>query len=359
MVNNAIEFVVVPGDGVGPEVCNAAIVVLEQACSKYRTPIKWEEYPIGGFAIDKFGDPFPEQTRKACENANAVLLGATGGPKWDNLPGRRPEAGLLDLRKVVGGYANLRPIVTRDSLLNILPFKPDTVRGTNILFVRELTGGIYFGEPKYRTDEKAVDTLVYTRNEIERVVRKSFELARSRKKKLCSVDKANILESSRLWRDTVNDIAKEYPDIQVEHQLVDSFALKLMLNPKTYDVVVTENTFGDILTDLAAALTGSLGLLPSASLGNSTKGLYEPVHGTAPDIAGKDIANPIGAILSAAMMLRYSFGRDDIASDIESAVERTLAKGYRTKDIASPDSQLVGCRKMAELISEELRGESN
>ena len=321
-------IVTLPGDGVGPEVTATAVAVLNAIAKHGGHTFAFEEHAIGGTAIDAFGEPLPAASLEACKRADAVLLGAVGGPKWSDPNAKvRPEQGLLALRAALGVYANLRPLQVHPALANLSPLK-----NVDVLFVRELTGGTYFGA-KTRTEDTATDECKYTVHEIERVVRRAFDLARGRKKHLTSVDKANVLETSRLWRSTVQRIAPEYPDISVEHQLVDSMAMLLLTQPSHYDVVVTENLFGDILTDEAAAIAGSLGLLPSASLGDGSKGLYEPIHGSAPDIAGKGVANPIGTILSAAMLLRHSLQLDAEAAAIEAAVDQVLREGPHTRDI--------------------------
>lgn len=326
-------IVTLPGDGVGPEVTAAAVAVLKTVAARYEHVFVFEEQPIGGIAIDATGEPLPAASLAACRSADAVLLGAVGGPKWSdpNAP-VRPEQGLLALRAALGVYANLRPLQVHPSLANLSPLKNDRLKHVDVLFVRELTGGAYFGA-KTRSADAATDECRYSVAEIERVVRRAFELARDRRRHVTSVDKANVLETSRLWRSTVQRIAADYPDVKVEHQLVDSMAMLLLTQPNRYDVVVTENLFGDILTDEAAALAGSLGLLPSASLGDGRRGLYEPIHGSAPDIAGTGVANPVGAILSAALLLRHSLGLEAEAVAIESAVEQVLRHGPHSRDI--------------------------
>ena len=336
-------IVTLPGDGVGPEVTAAAVAVLKTVATRYEHAFTFDEQLIGGAAIDACGEPLPPASLAACQAAGAVLLGAVGGPKWSdpNAP-VRPEQGLLALRAALGVYANLRPLQVHPALAGLSPLKNERLPNVDVLFVRELTGGTYFGA-KTRSADAATDECRYTVAEIERVVRRAFELARDRRRHVTSVDKANVLETSRLWRSTVQRIAADYPDVKVEHQLVDSMAMLLLTRPNSYDVVVTENLFGDILTDEAAALAGSLGLLPSASLGPSTPasptlrtgsmGLYEPIHGSAPDIAGQGVANPIGAILSAALLLRHSLGLEAEATAVESAVEQVLRYGPHSRDI--------------------------
>ena len=326
-------IVTLPGDGVGPEVTAAAVAALQAVAGHYGHEFSFDEQLIGGCAIDATGEPLPAATLAACKQADAVLLGAVGGPKWSdpNAP-VRPEQGLLGLRAALGVYANLRPLQVHPALADLSPLKNERLQGVDVLFVRELTGGAYFGA-KTRTDDTATDECKYTVAEVERVARRAFALARGRRKQLTSVDKANVLETSRLWRSTVQRIATEFPDVKVEHQLVDSMAMLLLSQPSRYDVVVTENLFGDILTDEAAALAGSLGLLPSASLGESRVGLYEPIHGSAPDIAGKGVANPVGTILSAALLLRHSLQLEAEAVAIEAAIDRVLSDGPHSRDI--------------------------
>ncbi len=332
-------IVLLPGDGIGPEVTFAARDVLVAVAERFGHRFELETKDVGGVAIDAHGDPLPTDTFEACRASDAVLLGAVGGPKWDDPRlKRRPEQGLLNLRSGLQVYANLRPVKVFPCLADLSPLKREHVVGVDMLVVRELTGGIYFGAPKFRESlpnggARAVDTLEYTDGEVRRVAKMAFELARGRRQKVTSVDKANVLESSRLWRQVVNEVAKGYPGIVLEHQLVDSAAMRLVMHANSFDVLVTENMFGDILTDEAAVLAGSLGVLPSASLGDSGPGLYEPIHGSAPDIAGKGIANPIGAILSAAMLCRHSLKLDEEALAIEQAVERALLKGARTADL--------------------------
>ncbi|QTD41093.1 3-isopropylmalate dehydrogenase [Sporosarcina sp. Te-1] len=329
---------VLQGDGIGPEVTSAAVRVLEVIARRFNHTFHFEYGAIGGDAIDRYNNPLPAETIALCESSDAILLGAVGGPKWDQNPTElRPEKGLLAIRKHFDLFANLRPVKAVPSLIQASPLKEDVAKEVDMMIVRELTGGIYFGQPSRFTDESAVDTLVYTRPEIERIVEKAFELARLRKGKVTSVDKANVLSSSKLWRQIVDEKKQGYPDIEVEHQLVDSAAMKLITNPSAFDVIVTENMFGDILSDEASVITGSLGLLPSASVRTDGFGLYEPVHGSAPDVAGKGIANPAAAILSAAMMLKYSFGMETEAAAIEKAVETVFEEGCFTADLASDE----------------------
>ena len=326
-------IVVLPGDGVGPEVTREAVACLASVAGAFGHAFTFEEHLVGGAAGDACGDPLPAATLEACLGADAVLLGAVGGPAWDRHPrDQRPESGLLRLRKGLGLFANLRPVSVHPALEDASPVRPEIVRGTDMVFVRELSGGLYFGEPRSFSPERAVNTLPYTREEIVRVARVAFDLARGRRRQLVSVDKANVLETSRLWRQVVDELSAGYPEVAVQHAYVDSFAMALVVRPRDFDVVLTENLFGDILSDEAAVLAGSLGLLPSASLGG-TVGLYEPIHGSAPDIAGKDLANPVGTILSAAMLLRHALGLEAEAAALEAAVHRTLADGHGTGDL--------------------------
>ena len=327
-----------PGDGIGPEVVSEAVRVLDVIGHKFQHSFEYQERLMGGCSIDTYGTSLTEETLADCQSADAVLLGAVGGPKWDDPSAKdRPERGLLRLRKGLGVFANLRPVKVHPALVDASPLKPEKLNGVDILVLRELTGGLYFGQPKMREMrdgcERAVDTLEYYDYEIRRIIQLAFQLARDRKKKVMSVDKANVLESSRLWRQVATQIGKEQRDVSLEHQLVDSAAMKLITSPASMDVVVTENMFGDILTDEASVLAGSMGMLPSASLSEAGLGLYEPIHGSAPDIAGKGIANPIGTILSAALMLRYSLKREEEALSIEKAVDDAITDGARTVDL--------------------------
>ncbi len=325
---------VLPGDGVGPEVAAEAVACLQAVAEAWGHRFEFQEFPIGGAAVDLVGDPLPESTLAGCRASAAVLLGAVGGPKWDReTPERRPETGLLRLRKALGLYANLRPVAVPDVLAEASPVRAEIVRGTDLMIVRELSGGLYFGEPRSLSADHAVNTLTYTRAEVERVARVAFGLALGRRRKLVSVDKANVLETSRLWRSVVEGLRAEFPEVEVQHAYVDSFAMALVSRPRDFDVVLTENLFGDILSDEAAVLAGSLGLLPSASLGGSV-GLYEPIHGSAPDLAGKDLANPIGTILSAAMLLRHALNLEAEAQALEAAVQHVLEAGHGTADLA-------------------------
>ena len=345
---------VLPGDGIGPEVTSVATSILKAACASYDVEIDNHEFLFGGCSYDENGTPVTDDTLDACLNSDAVLLGAVGGPTWDELPGHhRPEAGLLKLRKSLGTYTNLRPIKIYSALMGASSLKPEILEGTDILIVRELTGGIYFGEPRHTKemdgDTVATDAMVYSKSEIVRVARKAFEAARKRNGRVCSVDKSNILDTSRLWRQTVSELSSDYPDVELTHMLVDNCAMQLVRNPKQFDVVLTGNMFGDILSDEASMLTGSIGMLPSASIGDSA-GLYEPVHGSAPDIAGENKANPLAAIASAAMLCRYSLDLPDAATNIETAIDEVLAAGYRSGDIYSGNENET-------LLSTELMGE--
>jgi 3-isopropylmalate dehydrogenase len=361
------ELAVLPGDGVGPEVTTEGIKVLEAAGKKFGHSFKLHYGLVGGVAIDKEGTALSDDTVKMCQEANAVLLGAVGGPKWDDpLAKVHPEDGLLALRKGLGLFANLRPVKVSPVLVDSTNLKPEVIRGVDLVFVRELTGGLYFARPKrrWRTSKgrRATDSMTYAEQEIERIVRVGFELARSRRQKLTSVDKANVLESSRLWRQVTMEVAPQYPEVELDHMLVDACSMRLIQNPTYFDVLVTENMFGDILTDEASMLAGSMGMLPSASLagvpreGVNIFGMYEPIHGSAPRRAGLDMANPTAIILSVAMMLRYSFGLAEAAQTIEAAVDKVLNEGYRTYDIMSEGKTKVGTRQMGDLITERVEG---
>jgi 3-isopropylmalate dehydrogenase len=346
---------VLPGDGIGKEVTQGAVSVLQAVGERFGHQFTFTFASIGGGAIDALGTPLPDETIEVCKKSDAVLLGAVGGPKWDGLPGHlRPEKGLLRIRKELNLYANLRPVSYYAATAEISPLRPEIIAGADMLVVRELTGGLYFGKPSERStqdgEDSVVDTLFYKKNEIERVIRLAFQLADTRRKKVTSVDKANVLESSRMWRETAEEIAKEYPEVTLEHMLVDNAAMQLIKNPKQFDVLVTENMFGDILSDEASVLTGSLGMLPSASISEGGPYLYEPIHGSAPDIEGKNIANPIAMILSAAMMLRSSFGLEAEAEAIENAVQQVLESGSKTIDIALNGQKSIGTSEMIEEI---------
>ena len=355
---------VLPGDGIGPEVINESIKILEAVGNRFGHDFQIESGRVGGNAIDDFGTPLPQETIDTCNASDAILFGAVGGPKWDDPNADvRPEDGILAIRKSLGLFANLRPVKVYPTLINSSPLKPEVLKGVDMLVLRELTGGLYFGKPKKRWNtsrgRRGVDTLKYTESEIVRILQVGFELAMERRKKLTSVDKQNVLESSRLWREIAIELGQDYPEVELEHILVDNAAMQLIRNPSDFDVIVSENTFGDILTDEASVLSGSMGMLPSASLsslpgksGRRTKvSMYEPIHGSAPDIAGKGIANPIGCILSTAMMLRLSFGMSDEANAIENSVDAALAEGYRTADIASDGGSEVDTGTMGNVIS--------
>jgi 3-isopropylmalate dehydrogenase len=349
-----MKICVLPGDGIGPEIVAEAVRVLE-ALRSDGLKFELDNALLGGCAVDAAGEPYPEATRKLAREADAVLLGAVGGPKYDSLPReKRPERGLLGIRKDLGLFANLRPAVLYPELANASTLKPEVVSGLDILIVRELTGDIYFGEPRgieVRDGERVgINTMIYSEGEIRRIASVSFDAARKRNRKLCSVDKMNVLECTQLWRDVVSEVGKDYPDVELSHMLVDNAAMQLVRNPKQFDVMVTGNMFGDILSDEASMLTGSIGMLPSASLNEKGKGLYEPIHGSAPDIAGKGVANPLATILSAAMMLRYTFGQEAAASRIEAAVKTVLAQGLRTADIYEAGMTRVGTTAMGDAV---------
>lgn len=354
------DIAVLPGDGIGPEVIGQAVELIEAVGKKYGHEFVLHEALLGGCAIDAKGVPLPEETLELCKKCDAVLLGAVGGYKWDSLPGNlRPEAGLLGIRAGLGLFANLRPAIIYQALKEASPLRADIVKdGIDIMVVRELTGGMYFGDKgRIKKDggpEAAFDTETYNTDEVERIARVAFEAAMGRGKKVMSVDKANVLESSRLWREVVVRVAKDYPQVSLSHMYVDNAAMQLVRNPMQFDVIVTSNMFGDILSDEASMITGSIGMLPSASLGSGKLGLYEPIHGSAPDIAGQDKANPIATILSIGMMMKYSLDLDAIADNIEKAVIRVLNEGYRTGDILSEGGKLVGTKEMGRLIRDEL-----
>ncbi len=350
---------VVAGDGIGPEVMEQNIRVLNKIGEKFGHTFKYEHVLGGGCAIDKFGEPLPQSTIDVCKASDSVLLGAVGGWQWDTLPGdKRPEKALLGLRGALGLYANLRPATLHEALKDACPLKPELIEGgVDIMVVRELTGGMYFGEKgRKQTDmgEAAFDVEQYSVKEVERITRTAFEIARKRNKHVTNVDKQNVLESSRLWRSVVLDVAKDYPDVELDHLYVDNASMQLIMRPTTFDVIVTGNIFGDILSDEASQLTGSIGMLPSASLGEGSLGMYEPVHGSAPDIAGKNIANPIATILSGAMLLKYSFGLQEESKAIEDAVAKVLNEGFRTGDIMSEGMKKLGCKEMADAILERI-----
>ena len=355
------KIALIRGDGIGPEVVGEAVKVLDQVGEKFGHSFTYTDVLMGGCAIDAVGKSYPDGTAEACKACDAVLLGAVGGPKWGHStdPEKRPETALLSIRKDLGLYANLRPAALRPALADACPLKRETAdKGIDLMMVRELTGGIYFGQKeRYQTEdrgEEASDRMAYSEKEIERIGRRAFELARLRRKKVASVDKANVLETSRLWRQVMHHLAEEYSDVEYEDVLVDNAAMQLVRDPSQFDVVVTENMFGDILSDEASMITGSIGLLPSASIGDTAPGLYEPIHGSAPDIAGQDKANPIATILSVAMMLRYSFHLAAEADAVERAVDAVLADGYRTADIAKAGEKAIGTVEMGRLIRERI-----
>lgn len=350
-----MKIAVLPGDGIGPEIIDQALRVLE-VLRRDGLPIETESAPLGGAAYDQYGAPYPEFTQKTCRAAEAVLLGAVGGPQYDKLDRPlRPERGLLGIRKDLGLFANLRPAVLFPELANASTLKPEVVSGLDIMIVRELTGDIYFGEPRgMRTnaqgEREALNTMIYSEPEVRRIAHVAFGIAMQRKKKLCSVDKANVLETTEFWKEIVTQVALDYPQVELSHMYVDNAAMQLIRNPKQFDVIVTGNLFGDILSDEASMLTGSIGMLASASLNESKKGLYEPAHGSAPDIAGKNLANPLATILSAAMLMRYTFNNESAALRIESAVKKVLAQGYRTADIFETGMKKVSCTAMGDLV---------
>ena len=346
---------ILPGDGIGPEVTAEAVKVLNAIAAKFGHELDMPEGLIGGVALDAENDPFPASTASVCEDAAAVLLGAVGGPKWDNVPTEsRPERGLLRLRAVLNVFANIRPVAVNKVLAGASPIRAEILEGVDMIVVRELTGGIYFGK-KERTKDSATDVCTYTRSEIERVLRIAGQMAQKRRGKVTSVDKSNVLETSRLWREVVNELMpREFPDVQVEHLLVDAAAMHLLSRPADFDVIVTENMFGDILTDEASMLAGSMGMLPSASLNDGTVGLYEPIHGSAPDIAGQNKANPCATIMSAAMLLRHSLNLTAEADAIEAAVNQALLNGARTGDIAQAGDTVIGTQEMGDAVLKAL-----
>lgn len=351
------KIAVIKGDGIGPEIVEAGIKVLDKIAEKYNHQFEYEEVFMGGCAIDKFDEPLPDKELEKCLNSDSIILGAVGGPKWDNVETqKRPEKGLLKLREKLEVYANLRPAKIIPMLQCASPLKKEKTDNVDIMVVRELTGGIYFGD-RGKTDIDAYDVEKYSVEEIKRIAKVGFDMAMIRNKKVTSVDKANVLETSRLWRKTVEEVSKDYPEVTLEHMYVDNMAMQLVSNPSKYDVLITSNMFGDILSDLLAAVCGSIGMLSSASLGNTKRGLYEPIHGSAPDIAGKNIANPLATISSIAMMLEISFGLTKEAKEIENAISRVLEKGYRTLDIYEETSNQIkiGTMEMAEKVIEEIK----
>jgi 3-isopropylmalate dehydrogenase len=360
-----VKIVALPGDGIGPEVTGAARAVLAAAADGFGHSFRVEEHLLGGCAIEATGTALPEETLRACRTADAVLLGAVGGPKWDDPAATvRPEQGLLGLRKELELFANLRPVTPHPALLDASPLRPERLEGADLLVVRELTGGVYFGQPQERRrvngEWQALDTMIYSESEIRRVADLAFRMAAGRRGKVTSVDKANVLESSRLWRQTVEEVAADYPQVTLEHLLIDAATMHLLARPASFDVIVTANLFGDILTDEASMLTGSMGNLPSASLGTGQnrhgrrQGLYEPIHGSAPDIAGRGIANPIGAILSLALLLRYSLGLEEEAAAVETAVDAALTAGKRTADLAAEGEETLSTEEMTAAILQSI-----
>ncbi len=350
-----MKVLILAGDGIGPEIVGQAEKVLDFVAKKHALNISIDRALIGGIAVDETGHPFPAETLEKAKAADAILLGSVGGPKYDALPRNiRPEQGLLAIRKELNLFANLRPAQVFKELSHASSLKDELVAGLDIMIVRELTGDIYFGQPRgieERDGERVgFNTMIYSESEIRRIAHVAFQAAQKRDKRLCSIDKMNVLEATQLWRDVVTEVSKEYPDVELTHLLVDNAAMQLVRAPKQFDVMLTGNIFGDILSDEASMLTGSIGMLPSASLDENNKGLFEPIHGSAPDIAGKDIANPLATILSVAMMFRYSFDRSDIADEIENAVKSVLSQGLRTKDIATKDESIIGCQAMGEAV---------
>jgi 3-isopropylmalate dehydrogenase len=344
---------VIKGDGIGPEIIDETIKVLDAVSVTQGFNLKYEEMLLGGAAIDETGVPLPEETIQGVKKCDAVLFGAIGGPKWDTLERHlRPESGLLGLRKEMGTFANLRPAMVYDELVNASSLKPEVIQGVDIMVVRELTGGIYFGEPRELHEDKAFNTMVYTRDEVKRIAIVAFDIAMQRDKRVCSVDKANVLEVSQFWREIVEEVAVDYPEVELTHMYVDNAAMQLIRDPKQFDVILTGNIFGDILSDAASMLSGSIGLLPSASTGKGV-GLFEPIHGSAPDIAGQGIANPLATISSASMMLRYALGEDEAADKIDEAIKKALSEGYRTGDLGDYDAkEICTCSEMGDIIAD-------
>ncbi len=346
------KIALIKGDGIGPEIIDEAVKVLDAVASTADFDFQYVELLMGGCAYDETGDPLPQETINGAMNSDAVLFGAIGGEKWDNLPReKRPESGLLRFRKELGVYANLRPAVVYDELVNASSLKPEIVKGVDLMVVRELIGGIYFGEPKGRDENRGFNTMVYTRDEIVRIAHQAFKIAMTRSKRVCSIDKANVLDVSQLWRDVVTEVSAEYPEIKLSHMYVDNAAMQLIRDPNQFDVMLTGNIFGDILSDEASMLSGSIGLLPSASVGNKI-GVYEPIHGSAPDIAGQGIANPIATIASASMMLRYALNENEAADRIDAAIKQALSEGYRTQDLAQFDAkEICSTSEMGSIIA--------
>ena len=348
-----MNILLLPGDGVGPEVCSEATKIINAVANRFNLDILIDEDLIGGISIDKYKTPITDEVISKAKFSDAIILGGVGGPKWDNLASKdKPEKGLLRLRSDLNFFANLRPSICFRETAGASTLKKEIIEGLDILIVRELTGGIYFGEPREKSTKSAFNTMIYTRDEIERISEIAFESAMKRNRKLCSVDKANVLEVSELWREVVEETSLKYPEVILEHMLVDNAAMQLVKDPKQFDVIVSSNLFGDILSDIGSMLTGSIGMLPSASLDNKSKGLYEPVHGTAPDIAGKGVVNPIATILSVAMMFKYTFELNQVSEKIEHAVKKALLNGYATQDIAQSNSKILSTEEMGSLISE-------
>ncbi|OQX77336.1 MAG: 3-isopropylmalate dehydrogenase [Epsilonproteobacteria bacterium 4484_65] len=344
---------VIKGDGIGPEIIDEAIKVLDAISVSQGFNLKYEEMLLGGAAIDETGVPLPDETIKGVKKCDAILFGAIGGPKWDNLERHlRPETGLLGLRKEMGTFANLRPAMVYDELVNASSLKSEVIQGVDIMVVRELTGGIYFGQPRELHEDKAFNTMIYTREEVKRIAIVAFDIAMKRDKRICSVDKANVLEVSQFWREIVEEVALDYPEVELSHMYVDNAAMQLIRDPKQFDVILTGNIFGDILSDAASMLSGSIGLLPSASTGKGV-GLFEPIHGSAPDIAGQGIANPLATISSASMMLRYALGENEAADKIDDAIKKALSEGYRTGDLGDYDAkEICTCTEMGDIIAD-------
>ena len=352
-MNKSYKIGVIKGDGIGPEIIDEAIKVLDAVSVALNFNLKYQEMLLGGSAIDETGVPLPEETIQGVKKCDSVLFGAIGGPKWDNLERHlRPESGLLGLRKEMGTFANLRPATVYDELINASTLKASVIKGVDIMVVRELTGGIYFGQPRELLAESAYNTMVYTKEEVQRIAKVAFDIAMQREKRICSVDKANVLEVSQFWREIVEEMAVEYPEVELTHMYVDNAAMQLIRDPKQFDVILTGNIFGDILSDAASMLSGSIGLLPSASTGKGV-GLFEPIHGSAPDIAGQGIANPLATISSASMMLRYALGEEAAANKIDEAIKKALQDGYRTGDIGDFDAkEIVSCSQMGDIIAD-------
>jgi len=351
-MSNNYKIGVIKGDGIGPEIIDEAIKVLDAVSVAQGFNLKYEEMLLGGAAIDETGVPLPDETIQGVKKCDAVLFGAIGGPKWDtNERHLRPETGLLGLRKEMGTFANLRPAMVYDELVNASSLKSEVIQGVDIMVVRELTGGIYFGEPRELHADKAFNTMIYTREEVKRIAVVAFDIAMKRDKRVCSVDKANVLEVSQFWREIVEEIAKDYPEVELSHMYVDNAAMQLIRDPKQFDVILTGNIFGDILSDAASMLSGSIGLLPSASTGKGV-GLFEPIHGSAPDIAGQGIANPLATISSASMMLRYALGENEAADKIDDAIKKALSEGYRTGDLGDFDAkEIMTCTEMGDIVA--------